>query len=88
VLILLDLDGDGCDIVVKFTVVHDLVGQTLVIHVSHSLLQELEVPTGTSEQVPEPRQECLERGVDTVVGHRIQVNDVGLFVGPLRHVVA
>jgi hypothetical protein len=36
----------------------------------------------------EPARECLERGVDAVVRHHVQVNNVGLFIGPLGAVVA
>jgi hypothetical protein len=37
-LVLFDLDGDGCDVVVKLVVTYDLMGQAPVICVSHSLL--------------------------------------------------
>jgi hypothetical protein len=60
VLVALEFDRKGCDVVVDLTVVHDLMGQTPVISLSHSHLEDLEVTAGTSEHVLEPGQQGLD----------------------------
>jgi hypothetical protein len=59
-LILFNLDGNGRNIVVELTIMCDLLCQPLVIDVSHSLLEYLEVTPWASEHMLEPRGKGLE----------------------------
>jgi hypothetical protein len=59
-LILFDLDGNGRNIVIELMIMCDLPCQPLVINVSHSLLEYLEVTPWASEHMLEPREKGLE----------------------------
>jgi hypothetical protein len=55
-LVLFDLDGHSCDVVIELAVSRDLSGKTPVSGVGHSVLQDLEVAPRTGEHVSEPHR--------------------------------
>jgi hypothetical protein len=67
-LILLDLDGHCCNVIIELSVLGNLSSEAPIPGVSHSFLQDLEVAAWTGEHMPKPRWEGFERGVDAVVG--------------------
>jgi hypothetical protein len=82
-LVPLELDHQGCDIIINLSVSCDLMGQPPVVGVSHCGLQYLKVATRASEHVLEPCQQGFNGGVGAGVSLGIEVNDVGLFIVPL-----
>jgi hypothetical protein len=83
-LIGLEFDGQGSDVIVKVPVLGDLPGQTPVFGAGDGGLQDLEVASGPCEHVVGPGGQGFDGRVGAVVGLCVEVNNVGLFVRPLH----